>query len=392
MKLLIASSAIALGFVVGVPFYGIPFFYDYFARPTALGGFGWSRSAITLGLPLGTLVTLFAGPLLVSRLPPRASLILGTILASLALIGMGRMPGNLAAYYAFWLLYMTGWTFAGPIVHQTVLTQRVRNSRGSALAFSSLGISILGALAVRLFIAPITQAHGFRNALSAVGASVLLALPFIFLMLRDTPQPHSAAPSRSPAIPLPALLRDRSFWLLLTGSTCTIAALGAINQHLKLIFHEIGFFPQSTLDRVYGETMLIMLLVGAVGRLSFGWLADRFPKRHVLSAAFLLMAVAAPLLLRIQPPATPYLFATLFGLGMGVDFLLTPLLAADHFGAHSMPRVMAIILPVNSIGQSWFPYAISHVREHAGSYTIPIAIVFACALAGRLIMALLPNR
>lgn len=392
MRLLIAASTVALGLVVGIPYYSVPFFYDYFERPVALGGFGWSRSAITLGLPLGTLVTLFAGPLLVPRLAPALSLMMGIILCALALAGMGFMDGSLPLYYAFWTLYMTGWTFCGPLVHQVVLTQRIERSRGSALAISSLGISVLGALSIPLFVGPITEAHGFRVAMEAIGGSVLLALPFAYLMVRGSVRPTAPASGlNAQRIALPALLRTRSFWLLLSGSTCTIAAIGAISQHLKLILKESGFEAQSTLDRVYGETVMIMLLAGAVGRVGFGWLLDRFPKRHVVTAAFLLMILGAPTLLRLEPPETPRYFAVLFGLGMGVDFLLAPVLAAEHFGPSSMTRVMGIVLPVNAIGQTWFPYVIALVREQTGNYQLPLLVIFGCACTGRVLMALLPS-
>jgi cyanate permease len=389
MRGLIACSAVGLGLVVGLPYYGMPFFYDYFARPAAEGGFGWSRGGITLGLPLGTLITLVAGPWLVPWTAPRWALAGGTVACAAAMGLMGRMSGSLWEYYALWMLYMLGWSFAGPLVHQVVLTRRITEGRGSALALASLGVSGFGALSVRALAAPVTGTYGFRAALGAMGAAVALALPFVWAMTRGV-DGATGAPARKGAAG--AVWKDRAFWLLLSGSTCAIAALGAVSQHLKLIFAEAGYGPQSLLDRVYGETLLVMLIVGAAGRLTFGRLADRYPKGRVLTGAFVLMALAAPLLFRLQPPGAPYLFAVIFGFGMGVDFLLTPLLAAEQFGTARMAAAMGLILPVNTIGQTWFPYVISLVREGTGSYDVPLYVIFACALAGRLLMSRLPAR
>ncbi len=384
MTRLVACSAIVLGLVVGLPYYGMPFFYDYFER-----AYRWSRADVTLGLPLATLITLIAGPYLVPRLAPRTSLLAGTLAAALAFLGMSYAGGSRSLYYAFWILYMLGWTVAGPLVHQVILTRRILRARGSALALGSLGVSFFGAMSVRAFLGPVTAAYGFETALRTLACAVLCALPFAILMVRDDPEATRPANHQSQSTNQPAI-RTRTFWLLLCGSTCTIGALGAISQHLKLIFQEAGYAPQALLDRIYGETILIMLVIGAVGRLSFGWLADRYPKRHVLTAAFLLIAIAAPLLLRLTPPGIPILFAILFGFGMGIDFLLTPVLAAEHFGTSAMPRVMGVILPVNTIGQTWFPYGVSLLRETTGSYWIPLCTVFAFALLGRLLMAMLP--
>ena len=87
----VAVAFFTLGLAVGLPYFGMPFFYDYFEKPIVDGGFGWSRSTITLGLPLGTLITLWVGPLLAPRFSPRHLILAGTGLTALTLIGFGRM-------------------------------------------------------------------------------------------------------------------------------------------------------------------------------------------------------------------------------------------------------------------------------------------------------------
>jgi len=45
---------------------------------------------------------------------------------------------------------------------------------------------------------------------------------------------------------------------------------------------------------------------------------------------------------------------------MGADYMLIPLMAAQQFGVNSLARSMAIILPVNTIGQTWVPQGRLH--------------------------------
>jgi hypothetical protein len=71
--------------------------------------------------------------------------------------------------------------------------------------------------------------------------------------------------------------------LLLLGSTISIAGIGGVSQHLKLIFREAGFNEQARLDAVFGWTLMAMLTAGAAGRFLFAWGAERFPKRQVIS-------------------------------------------------------------------------------------------------------------
>ena len=37
---------------------------------------------------------------------------------------------------------------------------------------------------------------------------------------------------------------------------------------------------------------------------------------------------------------------------------------------------MAIILPTDTIGQTWFPYLVSMLHEKFGTYTLPLQTVF----------------
>ena len=41
-------------------------------------------------------------------------------------------------------------------------------------------------------------------------------------------------------------------------------------------------------------------------------------------------------------------------------------MAAEQFGVNTLARAMAVILPVNTIGQTWFPYFVSMLRENFG--------------------------
>lgn len=87
----------------------------------------------------------------------------------------------------------------------------------------------------------------------------------------------------------------------------------------------------------------------------------------------------------------PYVFGIAFGLGISSDSLMVPLLATDFYGGKSLGRVMGMIVPVNTVGQTWFPSLLSVLWAATGSDTLPLAFTFACVLAGRLALALLPT-
>src|SRR5262249_36294746 len=90
-----AATFITFRLSVGIPYYSIGFFYDYFQR-----AFGWSRADITLGFPLAAALTIWFGPMVIHRFSPRKLILVGTVLTVIALAGFANMGSALWIYYA----------------------------------------------------------------------------------------------------------------------------------------------------------------------------------------------------------------------------------------------------------------------------------------------------
>ena len=390
-----AAAFCTFGIAVGIPYYNMPFFYDYYKKT-----FGWPIHDITLGFPIAALLTLWVGPVLVPRFSPRKLILVGTALTCLSFIGFGTMTGNLWAYYGFWFVYTMGYILSGPIPHQVIISHWFKKNRGKAMGIAYVGVGVFGSLGSFL-VKPLTENLGFHTALMIIGALMFLAWPLAIFVIRDRPSEmglhadgaleahaHSAAEPHSYRY----LLRRSSFWLLLIGSFCSIGSIGAINQHMKLVFIDAGFTNQQVLNSTWQIASVMILCSSIAGRLLIGGLADRFPMKYVMTATYFIVAATIPLLLRVKPPNTPYFFAIVFGFAMGADYMLIPLMAARQFGVNSLARSMAVILPVNTIGQTWVPAAVSTLREHFGNYTFAMGAVLALAMVGAIAIALLPKR
>ncbi|MBV8817391.1 MAG: MFS transporter [Acidobacteriaceae bacterium] len=389
-----AAAVVTFGLSTGLPYYNIGFFYDYFART-----FGWSRPAITLGFPLAALLTIWAGPLLIHRFSPRKLIILGTGLTFIALAGFGKMTGSLPLYYLLWVIYTIGYVVSGPIPHQIIVSNWFRAHRGKAMGIVYVGVGIVGALGSYL-VKPLTANFGFQTALVILGALMFLAWPVALFVLRDRPAEMGQFPDGAATAPKELsvqsrsfhdLLHARSFWQLLAGSFCSIGSIGAVNFHMKFVFLDEGYKAGSELDGIWSAASIMILCSSIAGRLSIGYFADRFSKKWVMTVTYFIVAATIPLLLMVHPPETPVAFAILFGFAMGADYMLIPLMAAEQFGVNSLPRAMAVILPVNTIGQTWFPYFVSLLRDRFGNYTIPMGTVFALAMLGAIAIMLLPR-
>lgn len=394
---IVAAAFITFGIAVGIPYYNLPFFYDYFQK-----AYHWDLSEITLGFPIAALVTIWVGPLVVPRFSPRKLIIAGTGLTALAFFGFARMNGALSFYFLLYLLYTAGYLFSGPIPHQMLVSYWFHKKRGTAMGVVYVGVGLVGGLG-SFFVRGLTDRFGFQTALAAVGALLLLAWPLAFFALKDRPAEvgeyadgADKPPEDVKASPhtFKYLLRSGSFWLLLLGSICSIGSIGSINIHMKFVFRDAGYTNQKVLNAAWTTASVLILWSSVVGRLGIGYLADVFSKRRVMIGTYFLVALTILVLYWVSParPTSLYVFALVFGFSMGADYMLIPLMAAEQFGVNTLARAMAVILPVNTIGQTWCPYLISGLREHYGSYLVPLGIVFGIAMIGAIAIALMPRQ
>ncbi len=388
--LIVVSTFFTLFLTVGVPFYGMPFFYDYFIRE-----FGWTRAQTSSGIALATILVQPIGGLLVHRFSPRKLVLFGAGMLMVSLTAFGMGTGNLALYYAAWCAFMVGYICAGPLPHQVILSHWFRRNRGLAIGIAYLGLGLGGAVSQKYVALPLIEQFGWRTALMVIGGSMLLLVPVLLFLVRDRAMDKGlwpdgdAQPPSELAIP-PAgfaeMIRTRKFWLLAAGSCASIGAIGSINQHMKLMFLDSGLSAA-----VVADTTFLILISSLVGRVVMGWLADRLSKKRIMVAAYLFVALPIPLLFIIDQPGIPALFSSVFGFGLGADYMLIPLMAAQAFGPNSLARVMGIILPVDSIGQTCFPFLLGVLRDRSGNYDVGLLVVFGLALFGALAIALLPT-
>jgi MFS family permease len=392
-----AAAFMTFGFSVGIPYYNISFFYDYIEK-----SLGWSKSQITFGFPLAALLTIWVGPLIIPKFSPRKLILVGTALTCIAFCGFGSMGKTLWIYYGFWVIYTVGYFFSGPIPHQLMVSNWFRKQRGMAMGFVYVGVGLLASFG-SLIVKPLTERFGWQTALMILGAMMFLAWPLVIFVLKDKPsdvgQFSDGDAGPAPEVNIKAasfrdMLHSYPFWLLLVGSLCSIGSIGAVNFHMKFVFRDEGFVRQEVLNSTWRTASVLILWSSIGGRLSIGYLADRFPKKWVMFVTYFIVAATIPLLLNVRPghDALLYTFAVLFGFGMGADYMLIPLMAAEQFGVNSLARAMAVILPVNTIGQTWFPYFVSILRDNFGSYGVAMGTVLGVALLGALAIFLLPRQ
>jgi len=377
-----ATSFFALFAIVGLALYGLPFFYDFMVRD-----FGWSRGQVTSGNAISKLIV---GPLfgflagwLVDRFGPRRLMIAGILMAGVALVGLG-MIRTLAGFYLFYVFNALGYVCGGPLPNQVLLSRWFTGGRGRAMGVAYLGIGIGGAV-VPFLAVWLTRVVGWQGALQGLGVLiVVVALPMAWFV-RESPSSITSTNLHKPSVR--PILHRPAFYLLLVGSMCSIAAVGGTNQHLKLFLSLDHGFTQGAAAQIVS----LVLASSLVGRLGMGWLADRIPKKYVMLLIYLLVVSAIPLLFLTATPGAIYLFAVVFGIGLGGEYMVIPLMAAELFGVQVLGRVMGIVLAADGVGEAVAPWLVGRMRDAAGSYTSGFAALIACGLVGAVAISFLPR-
>jgi sugar phosphate permease len=381
------TSFFALFAIVGMALYGLPFYYDYMVKE-----FGWTRAQVTSGnalskLVVGPLFGFFAG-WIVDRFGPRRLMLVGIVMAGGALIGLGNMNA-LWMFYAFYLFNALGYVCAGPLPNQVLLTRWFDKSRGKAMGFAYLGIGVGGAIVLQLSPRLVSR-FGWHMALSIVGVLMIaIALPLAYFVKESpekTEQPKGTA--RPPTAPMGWALKSWPFYLLAIGSMCSIGAVGGANQHLKLFLKLDLLYT----DQQVANVASLILVFSLVGRLLMGWLADYLPKKHVMLLIYFLVAIGISLLFFAHIPGVVYLFAIIFGIGLGGDYMIIPLMAAELFGVKIMGRLMGVVLTADGVAEATAPMLVGRLRDQHSTYTLGFTVLVTLALIGAVAVAFLPRK
>lgn len=380
-----ATGFLSLFSLVGIMFYGLPFFYDFWVKE-----FGWSRATVTSANIPGKIIAAFFGFFagwIIDRFGPRKLMLLGILVGGTALIGLSTTT-SLWQFYFFYTLSALGYLCGGPLPNQVLTSRWFTNSRGKAMGIAYLGIGV-GGMLVPQIAKWLNVNFGWHEALMILGIlMIVLAFPMAWFVKENPEGLTISARPEQPDIPLKNILKGRVFYLLLVGSMCAIGAVSGTIQNLKLFF---------SLDMEYSQersanVISLVLLSSIAGRLLMGWLADRLPKRTVMMLISAIIAGSIPLLYFASAPGVIYIFAFIFGIGLGGDYMIIPLMAADLFGVKVLGRIMGIILTADGFADAFSPMLVGWLHDKLGSYAHGFAALIMLALIAITSISMLPRK
>lgn len=380
--LAVSTAFLALFSVVGIALYGLPRFYPFYVEEL-----GWTRQQVTSGNAYSKIIVALAFGFIAGRIVdavgPRRVMLVGILMAGAALIGLASVT-SLTVFYLFYGFNALGYVCGGPLPNQVLLSRWFDRARGRAMGVAYLGIGVGGAL-VPLLAYTLTQNLGWRGALRVLG---LLMIAIAFPVAYFVREPAGPAPrQRAAPLALQSVISRPSFYFLMIGSMASIGAVGGTMQNLALYLRLDRQLPQVTID----TTLSLILLGSVIGRLLMGWLADRWQKKRVMLLIYLIVAAAIPPLFYAPTPSVLAVCAFLFGIGLGGDYMIIPLMAAEMYGVAIMGRVMGVVLTADSVSEAVVPMVVAGLRDRFGSYTNGFLLLLMLAVVGAIAVSFLPR-
>jgi MFS family permease len=381
--LAVLTGFLALFAIVGFALYGLPRFYPFWVEEL-----GWTRQQVTSGNAYSKIFVALGFGVLAGRMVdswgPRRVMLLGIVLGGGALIGLSYVR-SLTAFYTFYAFNALGYVLGGPLPNQVLLSRWFDRARGRAMGIAYLGIGVGGAI-VPLLAGALTESFGWRGAIRALGMlMIVVALPAAWFV-REPAEATRAAAAATP--PLKGIMSRPAFYFLLIGSMASIGAVGGTIQNLALYLRLDRQFSQATID----ATLSLILVGSLIGRVTMGWLADRWPKKRVMLLIYTIVAVSIPPLFFASTPTTLGVCAFLFGIGLGGDYMIIPLMAAELYGLAIMGRIMGIVLTADSVAEAMVPMGVAALRDQSGSYSGGFMVLVGLAAVGAAAVAFLPAR
>ena len=395
--LIMALGSVPLFYALGI--WGVVLEHD----------FHWTRTQLFVGFMLTRIEGSIMGPVagyLTDRVGSRRMVLIGmsTLGAGLLLFSTTQ---NLWMFYLAFLLMAAGHGLGSWMPLMTAVNHWFSRQRATAMAWSELGHRIGGMVLIPIIAWAVDPEEGrvnWRVVVVAIGVTVLLiALPLARLIRNrpeeygqrpdgDLPAPDRSRvstrepePSGEPGADFTArqALKTPAFWLITFGHAFTTMLLVTIVGHLALMLTDGGLSL-----RTVGWVMATYAATSTVFQVCGGYIGDRVSKNLTIFVFVSIMAGAVMAITLADSVPMAFLFAVLFGIGMGGRAPNTIAIRGDYFGRKAFASIMGLSQVPMSLCILAAPLLTAVYHDAKGSYVLPFNTLAGLCFVGGVLFLL----
>lgn len=365
------------------------FFYSYGVFFKAIAAeFGDSRLGVALGLTVTSAVGAIAGPLVgraLDKFPLKRVIGVGATSMALGFLLLGQVTTPIQFYLVLGVFIGFGASSMGNLATSKLVANWFDRRRGTALGIAATGVSLSGVV-MPYVSAEMISHYGWRNGFMVYGIFTLtVVLPLVLRLVVSRPEemglrPDGALqlqarsddsePAPAPRLSLRAVLKERNFWAIVLTFSLAFCCMSATLTHMVPRLTDMG--------HELARASLVMSLCagfGVMGKLSFGWMGDKWPVRRLM-LLIIVVQFAGQLMMYLAEDLLLFsLGAALFGYGVGGVVPMHGTIVGRTFGRERFGAVLGLMrpamFPIQILG---VPFA-GWVFDTTGSYALAFEVL-----------------
>ncbi len=357
--------------------------------------YGWSRTATSACMGFAAFVGFGCAPFIGTldmKIGSRKMMCIGSIVAALALVGMGSTQNYIFFTFCFCLVWAAS-QCCGGLVANGLLCHWFKVHRGVAFGFAAIGMSFAGSL-IPIFSLYCISRWGISNAyyLLALGAG-LLFIPCYF-MVRERPEMMGLTPDGLPVDEKHTVEKEldtsedalhkkepsirqflgmKEIYLIGLGAGLGLMCASGLMSQLKPRFTELGY------DSVTAMTfMTIAALSCGLSKFFWGWLADTIRPIRALRLVMVLHVIALAISVLHLDYWSTCLYCVFMGACCGSYWTLLPAVVGFYFGpAHFLGtyRFVSFFLLLKSCAYPILGYSYDMTSSYETGYLVYLGLV-----------------
>jgi predicted MFS family arabinose efflux permease len=329
---------------------------------------GWPRETFAFALAVQNLAWGIAGPVaggLADKLGAFRVLIAGALLYAAGLVLMALADSGAGFTGAAGILVgvaQAGVTYAVVygVIGRNVAPERRSWAMGVTAAAGSFGQFLMVPVESALI-----SSFGWQNALYILGLLVIVIVPLAF-GLREPDRSGTTGHTQSIGAALREAFGYPSFRLLMAGYFVCGFQVVFIGVHMPSYLKDRGMDPQ-----VATVALALIGLFNVLGTYAAGEIGQRWPKRYLLSAIYVLRSVAIVLFLWLPlTPMSVYVFSAVIGVLWLSTVPPTNAVVAQIFGVQYLSMLGGFVFLSHQVGSFMGVWLGGKLFDATGSYNV----------------------
>lgn len=379
--------------------------YSYSIMVVPLAGeYETTRMTLMLGMTTMVLVGGLISPWLgasIDRFSLKRMMLLGSAALASGFFALSLITSVWQMPLIYGLFMAVASIVLGPLAASTLLARWFHRRRGLAMGIAAMGTSIGGFLFPPLMQWLIDQ-YEWRMAFRLLAGVILLVLvPLIILLVTDWPRDKHLLPDGDDTVPYSGdaantevsyestgtILRERNFWAIALVMGVLFSTYAMLLSNLTPFALDSG----ATADQ--GALLIsIIAVMGLIGKLLFGTIADRVDLRLGLGGSALLLTLGLCCFLGSEHFSLLLAGSVAIGLAAGGMLPVWGAMMAQAFGVTHYGRVMGMMAPVLMPFNLVSPPLAGAIFDRTGSYQLTFLVFITLLISAVCAMPLIRLR